>query len=149
MISESLPGTLEVPRKSQIRESFGPVQRNAMPTAPARGPAMIQNPHSRGLRPLPPTPRESCRGEVSEGASETVLKSASDIFGSWALTEVESRNPFLMFWHPEELLPDLSFVHERPVVCDSWKASSPRKAARAPPCREPCTHAADRASQWT
>ena len=41
MISESLPGTLEVPRKSQIRESFGPVQRNAMPTAPARAPAMI------------------------------------------------------------------------------------------------------------
>ena len=39
MISKSFPGTLEVPRKSQIRESFGPVQRNAMPTAPAR--AMI------------------------------------------------------------------------------------------------------------
>ena len=41
MISESLPGTLEVPRKSQIRESFGPVQRNAVPAAPTRAPAMI------------------------------------------------------------------------------------------------------------
>ena len=45
MISESLPGTLEVPRKSQMRESFGPVQRNAMPTAPARTPAMISKVH--------------------------------------------------------------------------------------------------------
>ena len=59
MISESLPGTLEVLRKFQIRESFGPVQRNAMPTAPARAPAMISKVgHSRGLRPLPPTPKK-------------------------------------------------------------------------------------------
>ena len=58
MISESLPGTLEVPRKSQIRESFGPVQRNAMPTAPARAPALISKMvHSIGLRPHPPTPK--------------------------------------------------------------------------------------------
>ena len=28
-------------KQSQIRESFGPVQRNAMPTAPARAPALI------------------------------------------------------------------------------------------------------------
>ena len=49
MISESLPGTLEVPRKSQIRESFGPVQRNAMPTAPARAPAMISKVGHLGL----------------------------------------------------------------------------------------------------
>ena len=32
--------------------------------------------HSRGLRPLPPTPRKSCRRVVSGDASEAVLKSA-------------------------------------------------------------------------
>ena len=52
MISESLPGTLEVPRKSQIRESFGPVQRNAMPTAPARAPAMISKVGHLGLEKI-------------------------------------------------------------------------------------------------
>ena len=35
-----------------------------------------QNTHSRGLRPLPPTPRKSCRRVVSGDASEAVLKSA-------------------------------------------------------------------------
>jgi hypothetical protein len=50
MISESLPGTLEVPRKSQIRESVGPVQINAMPTAPARAPAMISKVGHLGLK---------------------------------------------------------------------------------------------------
>ena len=74
MISESLPGTLEVPRKSQIRESFRPAQRNAMPTAPARAPALISKVgHSRGLRPLPPTPRKRWSLHVPGDAQEARL----------------------------------------------------------------------------
>ena len=42
-----------------------------------RGQAMThKKTHSRGLRPLPPTPRKSCRRRVFGGAPRTVLKSA-------------------------------------------------------------------------
>ena len=43
----------------------------------ARAAALISKVvHSRGLRPLPPTPRKSCRRLVSRDASETVLEVA-------------------------------------------------------------------------
>ena len=81
MISESLPGTLEVPRKSQIRESFGPVQRNAMPTAPVRAPAIISKVgHSRGLTPTAADPKQKLPSESVRGCSEKVLKASGEPF---------------------------------------------------------------------
>ena len=40
-------------------------------------PGIHKNTHSRGLRPLPPTPKKRCRREVSENASKTVLQSVA------------------------------------------------------------------------
>ena len=68
---------LEVPRRSQMPKSFVPVQRNAMPIALARAPALFSAVvHSSGLRPLPPTPRKRCRRNVARDAPQTGLKAA-------------------------------------------------------------------------
>ena len=91
-----------MPRKSQIGESFGPVHRNAMPTAPAHtaamiskvghlggagagagaGPAMISKVrHSRGLTPTAADPKEKLPSESVRGCSEKVLKASGEPFG--------------------------------------------------------------------
>ena len=85
MISVSLPGPLGSAQKSKMRESFAPVQRSAIPIAPAQPPAMFSKVgHSRGLRPLPPTPKKGrrdpdvfCARDVWRGYRGAALTSPS------------------------------------------------------------------------
>ena len=75
----------------QILLTTVPVKGRALnlPARPTWGSA-----DSRGLRPLPPTPRRRCRRQVSRDASETVPKSAPDRFSGRALTKVGFLNRF-------------------------------------------------------
>ena len=105
MISESLPGTLEVPRKSQIRESFGPVQRNAMPTAPARAIAMIREACGHFRRPQKP---------LSEH------------------TEYPKSRSMGLFWNLNQA-PVTTVAPVRAGKAQKWDPSEPAAANRTPP----------------